>query len=94
MKHNESNQSNKTELEKHLEEHNNYSGMVVHNSSHRKRSSSNIEEEDLGKHNRIAMILENGMEASQNRFCSSQMLKMCQEQGPHSGEQLINNMFK
>lgn len=94
MKHNDSSQSNKTEPEKHLEEHNNYSRMAVHNSSPRKRISSNIEEEDLGKHNRVASVLENGMEASQNSFCSSQMSKMCQAQGPQSGEQLINNTFK
>lgn len=94
MKHNDSSHSNKTEPEKHLEEHNNYSRMAVHNSSRRKRSSSNIEEEDLVKHNRVASVLENGMEATQNSFCSSQMSKMCQAQGPQSGEQLINNTFK
>ena len=94
MKHNDSSQSNKMKPEKHLEEHNNYSRMVVHNSSRRKRSLSNIKEEDLGKHNRVASVLENGMEASQNNFCISQMSKMCQAQGPQSSEQLINNTFK
>jgi hypothetical protein len=94
IKHNDSSQSSKTEPENHLEEHNNYSRMVVHNSSHRKRSSGNVAEEDLGKHNHVASVLENGMEASQNSFCSSQMSKMCQAQGPQSGEQLMNNTFK
>ena len=94
MKHNDSSQSNKTEPEKHLEEHNNYSRMVVHNTSHQERSSSNIKEEDLGKHNCIDSVLGNGMEESQNRFCRSKKSKMCPAQGPHSGEQLINNTFK
>lgn len=94
MKHNDSSQSSKTDSEKHLEEHNNYPGIVVHNSSHRKRSSGSIAEEDVGKRNHVASVLENGMETSQNSFCSSQMSKMCQAQGPQSGEQLINNTFK
>lgn len=94
IKHNDSSQSSKTEPEKHLEEHNNYPGIVVHNSSHRKRSSGSIAEEDVGKRNHVASVLENGMETSQNSFCSSQMSKMCQAQGPQSGEQLINNTFK
>ena len=51
MKHNDSIQSNKMEPKNHLEEHNNYSRMLVHNSSRRKRSLSNIKEENLGKHN-------------------------------------------
>lgn len=93
MKRNDSSQSSKTEPEKHLEEHNNYSRMAVHNSSHRKRSPGNIAE-DLGKHNHVASVLENGIEVSQNSFCSSQMSKMCQAQGRQSGEQLINSTFK
>ena len=64
MKHNEYIQSNKMEPKNHLEEHNNYYRMASHNSSRRKTSSSNIEKEDLGKHNRVASILENGMEES------------------------------
>eukprot|EP01018_Ginkgo_biloba_P012936 Gb_37017 [translate_table: standard] len=94
LKHNDSPRSSNRKPEKHMEKHNEYSRMTALNPSHLKRSSENVAGEDLGKQNHLPAILENGLEVSQDSFCSSQMSMMCQEQGPQSSEQLLDNSFK